>query len=81
MLPAAAHFDFGHELKQQLDSNTAVVVLSYSLAPEYPYPTQLQQATALVRYLIEEAGKRPENVGRKCAARARADFVSLLDCA
>ena len=64
VLPAAvAHFDIGHELKHYLDSNTAVIVLSYSLAPEFPYPIQLQQATALLRYLIEEVGKRPENVG------------------
>ncbi|KAF2189098.1 alpha/beta hydrolase fold domain-containing protein [Zopfia rhizophila CBS 207.26] len=43
-------------------SDTAVVFLAYSLAPEAIYPTQLKQAVELLRYLIETEGRDPSNI-------------------
>lgn len=39
-----------------------VVFLEYSLAPEHPYPSQLVQAIAGLRYLLEEEVLKPENL-------------------
>jgi acetyl esterase/lipase len=35
------------------------VILAYSLAPEHPYPAQLVQCIAALRYLLDETGLQP----------------------
>ncbi|KAF4629861.1 hypothetical protein G7Y89_g8280 [Cudoniella acicularis] len=58
--PAATQFEFLYEIQKNSD-DSAVVFLSYSLAPGQQYPYQLKQVVALLAYLLEEAGKKPEN--------------------
>jgi acetyl esterase/lipase len=36
-----------------------VIILEYALAPEHPYPAQLVQCVAALRYLVEEVNLRP----------------------
>ncbi|OCK80495.1 alpha/beta hydrolase fold domain-containing protein [Lepidopterella palustris CBS 459.81] len=43
-------------------SDTAVVLLAYTLAPEASYPTQLKQGVELLRYLIETENRNPSNI-------------------
>ncbi|KAK3296562.1 Alpha/Beta hydrolase protein [Chaetomium fimeti] len=38
------------------------VVLEYCLAPEHPYPAQLVQCIAALRYLLDETGRRPDEL-------------------
>jgi acetyl esterase/lipase len=39
-----------------------VVILEYALAPEHPYPAQLVQCVATLRYLLDEMGLRPDDL-------------------
>ncbi|PSK60449.1 hypothetical protein B9Z65_599 [Elsinoe australis] len=41
---------------------TSALMLSYTLAPDAQYPTQLQQAAEVLNYLLTEAGKRPSQI-------------------
>lgn len=43
-------------------TDTAVLVLAYTLAPEAHYPTQLKQAIELLRHLIETEKRDPSNL-------------------
>lgn len=43
--------------------SSAVVLLSYSLAPGRQYPEQLKQGVSLLRYLVD-GGKKLEDVSR-----------------
>ena len=45
-------------------TDTAVLVLAYTLAPEAHYPTQLKQAIELLRHLIETEKRDPSNVSQ-----------------
>lgn len=45
------------------EKSTSALMLSYTLAPDAQYPTQLQQAAEVLNYLLTEAGKRPSQVG------------------
>ena len=40
----------------------AICVLSYNLAPEAQYPVQLEQASDLLRYLLNEKCRKPGDV-------------------
>ncbi|KAI9766005.1 MAG: hypothetical protein M1840_007012 [Geoglossum simile] len=50
------------ELLNKLGHSTAVLVLSYDLAPGGQYPRQLQQAAGLINHLITGLGKSPSNI-------------------
>ncbi|KAF1961787.1 alpha/beta hydrolase fold protein [Byssothecium circinans] len=60
--PATTQFQFVYDVQKEAGDDTAGIVLSYSLAPGKPYPHQLKQAVALMSHLINEAGKKPENI-------------------
>jgi acetyl esterase/lipase len=49
-------------MQKEAGDDTAGIVLSYSLAPGKTYPHQLKQAIALLSHLINDAGKKPENI-------------------
>lgn len=40
----------------------AVLLPTYDLAPQVSYPRQLTQGVEIVRYLITELGRKPENI-------------------
>ncbi|MCJ1254633.1 hypothetical protein MMC24_002448 [Lignoscripta atroalba] len=65
-LPAGpGHYAYCHEIWNQLSrpgNEAAVLVLSYSLAPQARYPAQLKQAVELVRHLINDLGRRPSTM-------------------
>jgi acetyl esterase/lipase len=42
--------------------DVAIFVLSYTLVPHGTYPTQLQQAVACLRYILDETGRSPANI-------------------
>ena len=60
--PATTQLELLWDLKKTLGSQLAICLISYSLAPRAQYPVQLQQAIGLLRYLMNDAGKKPENV-------------------
>lgn len=62
MYPATTQFQFVYDVQKEAGDGTAGIVLSYSLAPGKPYPHQLKQAVVLMSYLINEAGKKPEDI-------------------
>lgn len=43
-------------------AGTRVLVLDFRLAPEHPFPAQLDDAVAAYRWLLEEEGIRPDHV-------------------
>ncbi|KAF2239222.1 alpha/beta-hydrolase [Viridothelium virens] len=53
--------DLTHSLQSQGHS-ISTVLLSYSLAPGAPYPTQLEQACALLRHLLEIEHRAPSDL-------------------
>lgn len=40
----------------------AVLMPTYDLAPQASYPRQLTQGVEILRYLITELGRKPENI-------------------
>ncbi|KAF2655212.1 alpha/beta-hydrolase [Lophiostoma macrostomum CBS 122681] len=60
--PATTRFEFVYDVQKEAGDDTAGVVLSYSLAPGKQYPHQLKQAIGLMSHLINEMGKKPENI-------------------
>ena len=62
MKPATTQFELLWDLKKTFSPELTICLLSYSLAPEAQYPVQLQQAIGLFKYLLEDKGKKPENV-------------------
>ncbi|KAF3765300.1 alpha/beta-hydrolase [Cryphonectria parasitica EP155] len=62
--PAAAQFGWCWDLlkKGGIGQDTAVAILSMSLAPAAQYPTQLRQAVEMLEHLTRNAGKRPEDI-------------------
>lgn len=50
------------ELEAEQNLSLNIFTLEYSLAPEATFPTQMAQATAAYKYLIEEAGIDPNSV-------------------
>ncbi|KAL4895879.1 alpha/beta hydrolase fold protein [Aspergillus ambiguus] len=59
------HFDFYSGLVDSLTANghdVAIFFLSYALAPQSAYPTQLRQAVEALRYILVETGRAPADV-------------------
>ncbi|KAF2705742.1 alpha/beta hydrolase fold domain-containing protein [Pleomassaria siparia CBS 279.74] len=59
------HMQFLLTLKDTLVSqgtDAAILLLSYDLAPEHPYPAQLKQAVEVVRYMVEAEGRSPSDI-------------------
>ncbi|KAL6704309.1 hypothetical protein ACN47E_008373 [Coniothyrium glycines] len=50
------------DLQKSLGPDVAALLLAYDLAPEHKYPTQLRQATELLRYLVETEGRSPADL-------------------
>lgn len=62
-MPLSTHaIEFAHEVQTAAGDDVAVAFLSYSLCPQKHYPEQVKQAISLVAYLVNNAGKNPENV-------------------
>ena len=59
---ATKQFDLLWSFKDSLSKDSAMIILQYSVAPDGQYPLQLQQATELLRYIIQDAGKKASNV-------------------
>lgn len=66
VIPASAvQMSYLKDMKDALiaqGTDTAVLVLAYTLAPEAHYPTQLKEAVELLRHLIEVENRDPSNV-------------------
>lgn len=65
------HLDWLFNLQEELSktTSTAVVVVSYTLAPHAQYPSQLQQAAESLEWLTNSQKKKPSNV---CNLHSRA---------
>ena len=62
IFPATKQFDLLWSFKDNLSQDSAMIILQYSVAPDGQYPLQLQQGTELLRYIIQDAGKKASNV-------------------
>ncbi|KAL9014488.1 MAG: hypothetical protein Q9173_000868 [Seirophora scorigena] len=60
--PATTQLNLLWSIKQALPPTSAICLLSYSLAPDAHYPVQLHQAVLLLKYLVDDQGKQPENI-------------------
>lgn len=62
------YFQYMKKLVAELNASksksrsVAVLMLAYSLAPEHEYPTQLQEAAALLSYLTKDEGRSPGDI-------------------
>lgn len=56
------HFKFTASIAEKTGAEMAVLLPTYNLAPRAPYPRQLTQAVGVIRYLITELGRKPENI-------------------
>lgn len=59
------HFQYVADMKDTLNaqgSDTAVLFLAYSLAPEAKYPTQLTQGVECLRYLLQNTNRIPSDI-------------------
>lgn len=50
------------DLQKSLGPDVSALLLTYDLAPEAKYPTQLKQAVELMRYLVETKGRDPSDL-------------------
>lgn len=50
------------DLQKSLGPDVSALLLAYDLAPEHKYPTQLRQATELLRHLVETEGRNPSDL-------------------
>ncbi|KAK4139410.1 Alpha/Beta hydrolase protein [Dichotomopilus funicola] len=60
-LRKAAHMPFIHRCATAGDA-TRVVIVEYGLAPEHPYPAQMVQCIAALRYLVDEMDLDPGKI-------------------
>ena len=49
-------------MKDALGEDAAVLLLSYTLAPEARYPQQLKQSVELLRYVTKDLNKEPSSI-------------------
>lgn len=72
------HYEWLYRWTQEASKqkSTAALVLSYSLAPEAKYPTQLQQSITLLNYMLTTGGRRPSQVGLYGHSRWQAVLTS-----
>lgn len=56
------HLKFTASIAEKAGAEMAVLLPTYDLAPQAPYPRQLTQAVGVLRYLITELGRKPENI-------------------
>lgn len=62
-LPAfPGHFVFCGDINAATGPNVAILFLGYTLAPHAHYPKQLTQGVELLRYLINDLNRKPENI-------------------
>lgn len=50
------------DLQKSLGPDASALLLAYDLSPEHTYPTQLRQATELLRHLVEVQGRNPSDL-------------------
>ncbi|KAE9961698.1 hypothetical protein BLS_001495 [Venturia inaequalis] len=66
VVPASEHhYDYIHSLIKEMSTAGAPVsalVLAYTLAPEAEYPTQLIEATTLIKHLVEKENRAPSSL-------------------
>lgn len=61
-----AHFDLLFHMRQRAKKrfhDFAILVMDYSLVPDFVYPTQLRQMASALRYLVNGQMRDPDNVG------------------
>lgn len=56
------HFKFTASIAEKAGAEMAVLLPTYDLAPQASYPRQLTQGVEVLRYLITELGRKPENI-------------------
>lgn len=56
------HLKFTASIAEKAGAEMAVLLPTYDLAPQAPYPRQLKQAVGVLRYLITELGRKPESI-------------------
>ncbi|KAH7067368.1 Alpha/Beta hydrolase protein [Paraphoma chrysanthemicola] len=56
------HQTWLNDLQKSLGPDVSALLLSYDLAPEQTYPTQLKQAVELLRHLVETEGRDPSDL-------------------
>lgn len=62
-IPAdTGHFKFIASIAEKAGTEMAVLLPTYDLAPHVSYPRQLTQGVEILRYLITELGRKPENI-------------------
>ncbi len=62
-LPASpGHLDFCADINAATGPDVAVLFLGYTLAPHAHYPQQLTQGVELLRHLINDLNRKPENI-------------------
>ncbi|OQE13256.1 hypothetical protein PENFLA_c051G10194 [Penicillium flavigenum] len=65
LYPGQGHFQLLHETlraAEQQGTQLAVLFLSYDISLQAPYPRQLQQASALLKYTLTVLRREPENI-------------------
>ncbi|KAF4552661.1 Alpha/beta hydrolase fold-containing protein 7 [Elsinoe fawcettii] len=60
--PGHVHWVYRWAQEASKEKPTSALMLSYTLAPEGQYPTQLQEAVEVLNYLLTEGGKRPSQI-------------------
>lgn len=62
-IPAdTGHLKFTASIADKAGTEMAVLLPTYDLAPQASYPRQLTQGVEILRYLITELGRKPENI-------------------
>lgn len=56
------HLKFTASIADKAGTEMAVLLPTYDLAPRASYPRQLTQGVEILRYLITELGRKPENM-------------------
>ena len=56
------HLKFTASIAEKAGAEMAVLMPTYDLAPQASYPRQLTQGVEILRYLITELGRKPENI-------------------